>query len=574
MDDYQLGKLIGKGSFGQVYLCVNRKNRKEYVVKKMTLVNVPKKEMESFRLEVQLLSDLAHPGIVEYVESFVTRDSSHLCIVMGYCEGGDLTSFLKKRNGKLLPEKDILNLFVQMTLALHYVHMKNILHRDLKSQNIFLKDGMIQLGDFGISKVLDSTSGFAQTCIGTPYYMSPELFQNKKYNFKSDVWALGCVLYEMTTLKHAFDANSINGLAMKIIRGKYPKISNAYTKSLHSLVASMLQIEPRRRPTIKKILRVKIVEKRLKVYLAKVFQNSETNPRNKRSLQHARDQMKHLGMTKILVEIDQKKRKKVKDMNAQRKQMEERWKEQNIALEKEEKAHKRMEDALRKYKEQQHRIRHRYKSQRERATNRAKMIKRRSNPAEARQQKRLEEAKKRRQALREQRSRAERERLKRAEKLRKKREFDRKKVRDLEQWNRNKPTARGKAKRSVVEDQEEKARSNEKEEIADHMEEQESEIALLAKQREEFEKHILAQDKKPPKCSGGATAQNADDKAKLSPEVKSEPGPENHIVEVGAISGGIAVSAIGEEDDIDEDEIKEEEAYGKELERFVREQYA
>ena len=113
-----------------------------------------------------------------------------------------------------------------MSLAIKHCHDRKIIHRDLKSQNIFLnKDSTILLGDFGIAKVLDSTKDFANTCIGTPYYMSPELFKNKPYGYKSDVWALGCVLYEMCNLRHAYDAKSINGLAVKILRGSYPPLN-------------------------------------------------------------------------------------------------------------------------------------------------------------------------------------------------------------------------------------------------------------------------------------------------------------------------------------------------------------
>ena len=125
---------------------------------------------------------------------------------MVYCEGGDVYSKIKASKGKNFSEDVILEWLVQMGLALFYLHERKILHRDMKTQNIFLKNGKIRLGDFGIAKVLDSTKDFANTCIGTPYYMSPELFKNKPYGYKSDVWALGCVLYEMCNLRHAFDA--------------------------------------------------------------------------------------------------------------------------------------------------------------------------------------------------------------------------------------------------------------------------------------------------------------------------------------------------------------------------------
>jgi len=101
------------------------------------------------------------------------------------------------------------------------------------------------LGDFGIAKVLDSTRDFANTCIGTPYYMSPELFKYKPYSYKSDVWALGCVLYEMCNHRHAFDAQSLNGLAVKILKGSYPPITPTYSKQLRDLISKMLSINPK-----------------------------------------------------------------------------------------------------------------------------------------------------------------------------------------------------------------------------------------------------------------------------------------------------------------------------------------
>lgn len=188
-DRYTPIKMIGKGSFGSVYLVSENNTSREYVMKRISMHGVPDKELEGYHQEVRLLSQLDHPGIVSLRESFVDNEQ-HLCIVMDYCEGGDLSAFFKARKTRL-SENEIIYHFIQMCLALSYMHDKNILHRDLKTQNIFLREGHIQLGDFGISKVLGGSRDFAQTCIGTPYYMSPELFKNRPYNHKSDVWALG-----------------------------------------------------------------------------------------------------------------------------------------------------------------------------------------------------------------------------------------------------------------------------------------------------------------------------------------------------------------------------------------------
>lgn len=133
---------------------------------------------------------------------------------------GDLAYHIKKRKEKndYFSEEVIMNWFVQICLALLYVHTRKVLHRDIKSSNIFLTGNYtVKLGDFGISRVLSNSVQAANTVVGTPYYMSPEICQNKPYNFKSDVWSLGCVLYELCTLKRAFAADNLLGLVYKIV---------------------------------------------------------------------------------------------------------------------------------------------------------------------------------------------------------------------------------------------------------------------------------------------------------------------------------------------------------------------
>ncbi|XP_008933688.1 PREDICTED: serine/threonine-protein kinase Nek1, partial [Merops nubicus] len=191
-----------------------------------------------------------------------------LYIVMDYCEGGDLFKKINAQKGVLFSEDQILDWFVQICLALKHIHDRKILHRDIKSQNIFLtRDGTIQLGDFGIARVLNSTAELARTCIGTPYYLSPEICQNKPYNNKSDIWALGCVLYEMCTLKHAFEAGNMKNLVLKIISGPFPPVSVHYSYDLRNLLSQLFKRNPRNRPSVNSILEKNFIAKRVEKFL-------------------------------------------------------------------------------------------------------------------------------------------------------------------------------------------------------------------------------------------------------------------------------------------------------------------
>lgn len=188
---------------------------------------------------------------------------------MDYCGGGDLHTIITKRKGILFPEDRVLDWFVQLCLAVKYIHDRKILHRDIKSQNIFLTDdGKVRLGDFGIAKVLNSTSDLARTCIGTPYYLSPEMCENKPYNNKSDIWALGCVLYEMMTLKHAFEANNMKALILKIIKGIYRPVPPRYSRDLRLLLNQIFQRAPKARPSISVILRKPFILKRVPRFIS------------------------------------------------------------------------------------------------------------------------------------------------------------------------------------------------------------------------------------------------------------------------------------------------------------------
>ena len=200
-------------------------------------------------LEATILSRINSPYIVKFYDSFT--DKNQINIVMEYCENGDLGQYLNRQTGKLLTESKIWKFFVEMCMGIQYLHANKILHRDIKTINMFLtKDDRIKIGDLGVAKMLNQTANFAHTVVGTPYYLSPELCEEKPYNHKSDIWSLGCVLYELCTLKHPFESNNQGALILKIVRGKYNPISTQYSKDLSSMVDLCLCKDYKKRPSI------------------------------------------------------------------------------------------------------------------------------------------------------------------------------------------------------------------------------------------------------------------------------------------------------------------------------------
>ncbi|XP_039512331.1 serine/threonine-protein kinase Nek4 isoform X2 [Pimephales promelas] len=280
MDSYLFVRVVGKGSYGEVNLVRHKSDRKQYVIKKLNLRTSSRRERRAAEQEAQLLSQLKHPNIVTYRESWEGEDCQ-LYIVMGFCEGGDLYHRLKLQKGELLPERQVVEWFVQIAMALQYLHEKHILHRDLKTQNIFLtKTNIIKVGDLGIARVLENQNDMASTLIGTPYYMSPELFSNKPYNYKSDIWALGCCVYEMATLKHAFNAKDMNSLVYRIVEGKLPQMPSKYDPQLGDLIKRMLCKRPEDRPDVKHILRQPYIKHQISMFLEATKEKTAKSRKN------------------------------------------------------------------------------------------------------------------------------------------------------------------------------------------------------------------------------------------------------------------------------------------------------
>ena len=277
IQDYKIIKLIGQGSFGSVYKV--SKNNIFYALKMYTILNSNSKENseneKTIENEIKILSQLDSPYIVKLYEVFthISKDKNkNICLVLELCENGDLNDKIKekKQKNQLFTENEILHYFHEILQGLYYLHKNKILHRDLKSLNIFLtKDNHVKIGDFGVSKQLISNNIYAYTFVGTPYYLSPEICLNKPYDEKSDIWSLGVLLYELITLNKPFEHQSQMGLFMKILKEKPAALNNtvkhSFSNKLISLVLdNMLNKDPESRYDIKQIISSGVFNKYLR----------------------------------------------------------------------------------------------------------------------------------------------------------------------------------------------------------------------------------------------------------------------------------------------------------------------
>ena len=276
ISDFKIEKVLGKGSFGSVYLVTRKADKKIYAIKTVILDKLNKKEQENSVNEVRILASVNHPNVIGYKEAFWDEKESSLNIVMEYADDGDLQTKIQKmkKEGGLFNENLIWSYSIQMIEGLKALHDKKIMHRDLKSANIFLvKDKhQCKLGDMNVSKVIKDKVLLTQT--GTPYYASPEVWNDKPYSYKSDLWSIGCVIYELCTLRPPFHGKDLDELYANVCKGKVERINRIYSDDLWKMIKMLLQVDVNKRVDCDNFLKSKLIMRKKKELIEK---NKEFN---------------------------------------------------------------------------------------------------------------------------------------------------------------------------------------------------------------------------------------------------------------------------------------------------------
>jgi len=215
---------------------------------------------------VRILASISHPCIIGYKDAFLD-EGKFLCIIMDFANDGDLFQKISKfkKQSIQFTELQVWMILIGAVCGLKKLHELKIFHRDIKSANLFLEDdGAARLGDMNVSKV--AKAGFLYTQTGTPYYASPEVWNDKPYNSKSDIWSLGCVLYETLTLQPPFRASNMNDLYKRVVKGVFDEPPSIYSRDLKRLIKSMITVQPDLRPSANQILQSREITKAIKYF--------------------------------------------------------------------------------------------------------------------------------------------------------------------------------------------------------------------------------------------------------------------------------------------------------------------
>ena len=285
MDGFIILDKIGEGSYSSVYKVKRKEDGIIYASKKVKFTKLKEKEKLNALNEIRILSSINNQNVISYKEAFFDEKDSTLNIIMEYADKGDLFQLISqyKKKKEHFEENEIWDALIQLLNGLRSLHELNILHRDLKSANVFLfSNGLVKLGDLNVSKITKKGLGYTQT--GTPYYASPEVWKSNPYDSKSDIWSLGCVIYEMAKLIPPFQAQSMEELYKKIIRGFYPQIPSRYSDDLKDIIKLMIQTEVGARPSCDELLKMSVILEKIEVINKNLIELNNNNNGEKKLL--------------------------------------------------------------------------------------------------------------------------------------------------------------------------------------------------------------------------------------------------------------------------------------------------
>ena len=257
-NDFEIIKKIGEGSFGKVYKVRRKHDRTIYALKLINITKMDKDEITNTLNEIRILCSLNNPYVVAYKEAFLTKNEKEMAVVMEFVSGGDLSYLIekKRKNRKYIKEDKIWNFLCQILIGLDILHDTKVMHRDIKPANLFITKDLevIKLGDLNVAKI--AKNDLAKTQIGTPYYLAPEIWKNETYDYRCDIFSLGCVIYELTSLRLPFEGRNMQEIFRSICNKKPSTLPYSYSKNLKNLIERMLIKNPRSRPTVKELMKL------------------------------------------------------------------------------------------------------------------------------------------------------------------------------------------------------------------------------------------------------------------------------------------------------------------------------
>lgn len=296
LNDFEILQKLGNEEKSSILKVKRKKDGLIYILKTVLFQKLDKSEKQSAINEIKVVSSLSHPNISGFKEAFFDKNSKSLNLIFEFPHNGNLSNKINYaiKNGMYMEECIIWDVLVQILNGVNYLHKKGIVHRNLKSKNILLNNQrLVKISDFEASCILDNKNKMIIGQVGTPFYTAPEIWEEEPYNYKCDIWSIGCIIYEMASLTLPFKGDTIKSLYENIMAKKIKPIPDFYSEDLKKVINYMLMFDPSKRPSTDLLLnypRIKEESKKLKdIYEKYKINKNSRNIQNKDNLQKAKE---------------------------------------------------------------------------------------------------------------------------------------------------------------------------------------------------------------------------------------------------------------------------------------------